>query len=72
MLLEPGVPQEMRIERPIAPAVIDRLCRVPEFVRSFEPDGMSPSDFIAFGATQRTLSQFIQVGWAMLEAFDGF
>jgi transaldolase len=72
MLLEPGVPQEMRIDRPIAPEVIDRLCRVPEFVRSYEPDGMPPSEFITYGATQRTLSQFIQVGWAMLEAFDGF
>jgi transaldolase len=72
MLLEPGVPQEKRIERPIAPNVIDRLCRVPEFVRSFEPDGMPPSEFIAYGATQRTLSQFIHVGWAMLESYDGF
>jgi transaldolase len=72
MLLEPGVPQETRIDLPIAPEVIDRLCRVPEFVRSYEPDGMPPSEFIAYGATQRTLSQFIQVGWAMLEAFDGF
>jgi len=72
MLLEPDVPQEMRIERPIAPAVIDRLCRIPEFVRSYEPDGMPPSEFIGYGATQRTLSQFIQVGWAMLESFDGF
>jgi len=72
MLLEPGVPKETRIDRPIAPDVIDRLCQVPEFVRSFEPEGMPPSEFIAFGATQRTLSQFIQVGWAMLEAFDGF
>jgi transaldolase len=72
MLLEPGVPQERRFERPIAPDVIDRLCRVPEFVLSYEPGGMSPSEFIGYGATQRTLSQFIHVGWAMLESFDGF
>jgi transaldolase len=72
MLLEPDVPQEMRIERPIEKEVLDRLCQVPEFVRSYEPDGMSPSEFIGYGATQRTLSQFIHVGWAMLEAFDGF
>jgi hypothetical protein len=72
MLLEPGVPQETRIDRPIATEVIDRLCQVPEFVRSYEPDGMSVSEFIAYGATQRTLTQFIHVGWAMLEAFKGF
>ena len=72
MLLEPDVPQEMRFDLPIAPATIDRLRQVPEFVRSYEPDGMSPAEFITYGATQRTLSQFIQVGWAMLEAFSGF
>jgi transaldolase len=72
MLLEPGVPQEIRIERPIANAVLDRLSTVPEFVRSYEPDGMSPAEFITYGATQRTLSQFNEVGWAMLEAFHGF
>jgi transaldolase len=72
MLLEAGVPQETRVDLPIENTVIDRLCQVPEFVRSYEPDGMAPSEFIAYGATQRTLSQFIQVGWAMLEAFDGF
>ena len=72
MLLAPGVPQEERIDLPIAPDVIDRLCRIPEFVRAYEPDGMPPQEFIAYGATQRTLSQFTEVGWAMLEGFDGF
>jgi transaldolase len=72
MLLAPGVPREARIDLPIASDVIERLTSMPEFVRSFEPDGMSPSEFIGYGATQRTLSQFNEVGWAMLEAFDGF
>ena len=49
---------------------IDRLCAIPEFVRSYEPDGMRPEEFIVYGASQRTLSQFNEVGWAMLEAFD--
>jgi transaldolase len=70
MLLAPGVPREQRIDLPIAPEVIDRLNVMPEFVRSYEPDGMAPEEFIAYGATQKTLSQFDQVGWAMLEAFD--
>lgn len=70
LLLEPGVPRERRIDRPIEREAIERLCTVPEFVRSYEPDGMQPSDFIAYGATQRTLSQFNEVGWALLEAFD--
>lgn len=70
LLLEPGIPREPRIDRDISSQVIDRLCTIPEFVRSFEPDGMKPEEFISFGATQRTLSQFNEVGWAKLAAFD--
>ena len=70
MLLAPGVPREQRIDLPIDPAAIDRLRTVPEFVRSYEPDGMSPDEFIAYGATQRTLTQFTEVGWALLESFE--
>ena len=68
MLLEPGVPRESRIDVPIESEVVDRLRRMPEFRRSFEPDGMAPEEFVAFGVTQRTLSQFIDAGWALLEA----
>jgi transaldolase len=70
MLLAPGVPREKRIDLPIAPEVIDRLRTIPEFVRSYEPDGMAPEEFIAYGASQKTLSQFDQVGWSLLESFD--
>ena len=56
---------EERIERPIPGDVIERLCRMPEFVRAYEPDGMPPSEFVAFGATQRTLSQFVEAGWKL-------
>jgi transaldolase len=72
LLLAPGVPREERIDRPVDPLAIERLERMPEFVRAYEPDGMSAQEFISFGATQRTLSQFYEVGWAMLEAFDAF
>jgi transaldolase len=72
ILLGPGVPREARIGLPIKSEVIDRLSAMPEFVRSYEPEGMKPQEFISFGAAQKTLSQFDQVGWAMLEAFDAF
>ena len=68
VLLEPGVPREERIERPIAPHVIQRLRTITEFVRAYEPDGMSAEEFIAFGVTQRTLSQFTEVGWSQLSS----
>ena len=63
------LPREERIERPIAGDVLERLCRMPEFVRSYEPDGMAPGDFIGFGATQRTLGQFSEVGWKLMESY---
>ena len=67
LLLEPGVPRETRIERPISADVIRRLETIPEFVRAYEPNGMDPEEFITFGLTQRTLAQFHDAGWALIE-----
>ena len=66
-LLQPGVPREQRIDRPVDPKAIDRLCTMPDFVRAYEPDGMRPEEFVSYGVTQRTLSQFVEAGWALLE-----
>jgi transaldolase len=60
------LPREERIDQPIPAGTLERLCQMPEFVRAYEPDGMSPSEFVAFGATQRTLSQFIEAGWKLM------
>ena len=68
-LLVPGVPREQRIDLPVEREAIERLRTMPEFLRSFEPDGMKPEEFITYGATQRTLTQFNEMGWAMLESF---
>ena len=54
------LPREERIALPVPQDVIERLQKMPEFVRSYEPDGMSPEQFMAFGLTQRTLSQFAE------------
>ena len=71
-LVQPGVLQEERIEREVPTDAIARLRTIPEFVRAYEPDGMTPNEFIAYGATQRTLSQFKEVGWSQLEQFKAF
>ncbi|MBZ5583744.1 MAG: hypothetical protein LAQ30_16340 [Acidobacteriia bacterium] len=63
------LPREERIERPVPDEVIERLRTMPDFVRSYEPDGMTPEEFMAFGATQRTLGQFVEVGWRLLENY---
>lgn len=62
-------PREERIQKPVPADVIERLKQMPEFVRAYEPEGMKPSEFVAFGATQRTLSQFCEVGWKLMESF---
>jgi transaldolase len=66
-LLEPGVPRECRIHKPIAAEVIQRLLAIPEFVKAYEPNGMAPEDFITYGPTQRTLAQFLDAGWSLIE-----
>jgi transaldolase len=55
-----GIVPEARIDVPVDAAYVDDLvARVPDFVRAYEPDGLSPSAFDAFGATARTLRSFI-------------
>jgi len=63
-------PHEARIDTPIAAEVVERLQQIPDFVRAYEPNGMDPSEFLTFGATQRTLSQFTEVGWRLLESYQ--
>jgi len=53
------VPVE-RMQEPVDPAVVDRLQRgFSDFRRAYEPDGMTPEEFDAFGPTRKTLRQFL-------------
>ena len=40
--------------------VADLEARIPDFSRAYEPDGMTPAEFDAYGATARTLRGFIK------------
>ena len=60
--------REPRIDSAIADDVLSRLRQLPEFVRAYEPEGMTPAEFIQYGLTQRTLSQFSEAGWKQLES----
>jgi transaldolase len=62
-------PFHERINLPVNPSVINRLMKLSEFVRAYEPDGMKPEDFITYGVTQKTLSQFVEAGWLPLEGY---
>jgi transaldolase len=69
LLMAPDLPFDERIDREIPVDVIERLSRIPDFVRAYEPHGMEPADFITYGVTQRTISQFIESGWKLMENF---
>jgi transaldolase len=67
-ILKADPPRQLRIGIPVPEEVVRRLLVIPEFERAYEPDGMKPEEFITFGLSQRTLSQFLEVGWKSLEA----
>lgn len=50
---------EDRMAVPVDPAVVEALSVIPDFRRAYEPDGMTPADFDDFGATRKTLRQFL-------------
>jgi transaldolase len=58
---ESGVDPQPRIDFPVDPAIIDELtARFPDFVRAYEPDGLSVAEFDSYGATVRTLRGFVK------------
>lgn len=67
LLSAKDVPKEMRIDEPVDQRALDSLLRVPEFRKAYAPDGMTASQFISYGVTQKTLSQFVHGGWALMD-----
>ena len=61
---------EERIEKPVDRGILDRLCSMPEFRKAYEPDGMSVDQFITFGSCNRTLDQFVLMGWNVLKELE--
>ncbi len=52
---------ENRMEKPVDPAIIEELeKKFADFRRAYHENGMIPEEFDGFGATVRTLRQFIQ------------
>jgi transaldolase len=51
---------EPRIDVPVDKRILDSLrTRVPEFTRAYEVDGLSVAEFDTFGASRKTLRQFL-------------
>ena len=57
------------IAEPVPGDVIERLRAIPEFVRAYDPEALPAAEFIRYGASQRTLSQFVDAGWAPIAEF---
>ena len=55
-----GHDPQPRIQEPVAPDILASLLRIPDFVRAYEVDGMTPAEFDDFGATRKTLRQFLE------------
>ena len=56
-------------EEPVAAETIERLNTIPEFVRAYNVEAMPEAEYIRYGASQRTLSQFVEAGWNMIAEF---
>jgi transaldolase len=55
-----GIAPEPRIDRPVDPAIVAELERIPDFQLAYEPDGLESVGFDDFGATRRTLRAFTE------------
>ena len=55
-----GIDPIPRIDVPVDQGLIDDLLeRIPDFRRAYEPDGLTPAEFVTYGATARTLRGFV-------------
>lgn len=70
VLVSSNVPREENIDTVVSRDTLRRLQTIPEFIKAYEPEGMHEQDFITFGVTQKTLSQFSAAGWALLEGLN--
>ncbi len=46
------------------------MARCPEFVKAYEPDGLSIDEFAEYGATARTLRAFVASYWELVAMID--
>jgi len=55
------IPVISRIDEPVDQRIVDELLRkFRDFERAYSENGLTPEEFETFGATRRTLRQFIQ------------
>ncbi len=52
-------PVVSRMDVPVSPEYIAELSKIPEFIKSYEPNGMAISEFESYGGFRDTLTSFI-------------
>jgi len=70
MVNEADPERVLRIDDEIPAETIRELYKIPEFVKAYEEGGLKPEEFITFGVTQKTMSQFLWTGWVPLETYQ--
>ena len=70
MVIDADPERVCHIDDEIDPAITERLKKIPEFVRAYEEGGLKPEEFITFGVTQKTATQFLWTGWVPLENYQ--
>ena len=70
MVIDADPEQVCHMDDPDDPSIVERLYKIPEFVRAYEEGGLKPDEFITFGVTQKTASQFLWTGWVPLENYQ--
>ena len=62
-----------RIDKPVDPEIVEELGRkFPDFIKAYKEDGMKPGEFVSFGASARTLRQFLSGYAEFLETIRDF
>jgi transaldolase len=55
-----GIEPVMRMDQPVSPGIVSELQgKLADFRRAYDEDGLRPEEFLGFGATRRTLRQFL-------------
>ncbi len=60
LINDSGYKMQQRMDIPVRDDIMETLLSIPEFIRAYEPDGMTPLEFDTFGATAKTLRGFLQ------------
>lgn len=56
-----GIDPQPRMDIPVDAQIVETLyAKIPDFRKAYDVDGMTPAEFDDFGATRKTLRQFLQ------------